>query len=336
MPFAPSIRSSAPGLLAATLFVLLAPAFAFIGCATAAWVEIPPRPQSGARWDPNIPNVRAVVSEAVHAVMNRSENLPGRLTLVLPEGSNAQTYAAVAAVDPRLDPWIVAGASDPSPAGSAWTGPAAGSLTLASRSDGPALAWALAVALAQSETAEPAYAVAEPVGTEPAQPVQPGSPAAGDESSPARPEGQTTVDETVLESAMSVTEPEQDPAVQDESVAGGSADATDPVRPSSQPPTPGPAEEPENADAQPEARGPVGSPQAGFRAPPPPAGPVLEVRAIRIRPDRAEVDIIRPGLGGRDQLVTVFLRYRLPAGWYTTRLLAWRASPESIDLTPDP
>ena len=69
-------------------------------------------------------------------------------------------------------------------------------------------------------------------------------------------------------------------------------------------------------------------------------GPTLELRQIRIRADRAEVDIIRPAdpsnYQGPGQLVTVYLKRDPLGGWHAKRLHAWRASVEQTLPTHTP
>lgn len=68
-----------------------------------------------------------------------------------------------------------------------------------------------------------------------------------------------------------------------------------------------------------------------------PSLPIIEIRQIRIRGNKAEVDLLRPAnvndLAGPRQLVTVYLHWDLMANWYPRNLHTWLAPHER--LLPD-
>lgn len=68
-------------------------------------------------------------------------------------------------------------------------------------------------------------------------------------------------------------------------------------------------------------------------------GPELDVKQVRVRGWRAEVDIVRPADAsaptGRLQLVTVDLQWDAVAGWNTRQIRVWRTSVEkALRLSP--
>lgn len=70
-----------------------------------------------------------------------------------------------------------------------------------------------------------------------------------------------------------------------------------------------------------------------------PDGPEFDVKQVRVRGWRAEVDIVRPAEvsapAGRLQLVTVDLQYDPVAGWNTRQIRVWRTSVEkALRLSP--
>lgn len=60
--------------------------------------------------------------------------------------------------------------------------------------------------------------------------------------------------------------------------------------------------------------------------------PAVEVRSIRIRGAKGQVDIVRPSTSGR-RLSTVYLEWEAGFGWYADRVRAWRVDP---DAEPQP
>ena len=65
--------------------------------------------------------------------------------------------------------------------------------------------------------------------------------------------------------------------------------------------------------------------------------PIIEIRQIRIRGNKAEVDLLRPtnvnDLASPRQLVTVYLHWALMANWYPRNLHTWLAPHDR--LLPD-
>ncbi len=55
--------------------------------------------------------------------------------------------------------------------------------------------------------------------------------------------------------------------------------------------------------------------------------PTVEVRSIRMRAARGQVDVVRPSMSGRS-LVTVYLDWEAGFGWAAGRVRAWRVDPE--------
>ncbi|MEM7624413.1 MAG: hypothetical protein AAF333_02170 [Planctomycetota bacterium] len=60
--------------------------------------------------------------------------------------------------------------------------------------------------------------------------------------------------------------------------------------------------------------------------------PTIEVRSIRIRGAKGQVDIVRPSTSGR-RLTTVYLEWEVGYGWFADRLRNWRVDP---DTQPQP
>lgn len=60
--------------------------------------------------------------------------------------------------------------------------------------------------------------------------------------------------------------------------------------------------------------------------------PPIEVRSIRIRGAKGQVDIVRPSVSGR-RLTTVYLEWEAGFGWFAERLRNWRVDP---DTQPQP
>jgi len=58
-----------------------------------------------------------------------------------------------------------------------------------------------------------------------------------------------------------------------------------------------------------------------------------EVKQIRIRANKGEVDILRPGPGGTQQLVTVYLENPPFSDWIVDRLRVWRGP---VEIGPVP
>ncbi|MEL7087778.1 MAG: hypothetical protein AAGL98_04950 [Planctomycetota bacterium] len=58
------------------------------------------------------------------------------------------------------------------------------------------------------------------------------------------------------------------------------------------------------------------------------AFPTVEVRSIRIRGARGQVDLVRPSASGR-RLTTVYLEWEAGFGWFAERLRNWRVDPET-------
>lgn len=291
------------------------------GCVTSAWVEIPAKPGTGARYDPNTNNVVEVMSAAVSAVMRRSADLPAELTLVLPDGATVQTYARVASVDERLTPWAKPlpqptlqpqARNSAQPQARSESEPMAGLggprvFVFASASDTEAMA----------DVPETDYEAARPLVPEAPRPVGANEPMRldGPIAPPAGVDADDSTDDATMEEADA--EPRSGEAMNDD--AGHDA----------LPPESSSATE-TSGDV---AVGASSSNQAVQR-PWPPKGPMLRVQSVRVRPQRAEVDIQRPGLGGVRQLVTVYLAYRLPGGWHTTKMHAWRAGADMIADQP--
>lgn len=53
----------------------------------------------------------------------------------------------------------------------------------------------------------------------------------------------------------------------------------------------------------------------------------LKVRQVRLRNWKGEVDVERPGVGGRPQLVTVWVEYAPFSGWTFKQIRSWRSMP---------
>ena len=81
-------------------------------------------------------------------------------------------------------------------------------------------------------------------------------------------------------------------------------------------------------------------PQIGANANPPFAenlpdnAPVYEVRGIRIRGLDGQVDVVRPGTYGGQQLVTAYLRNPPFADWTVQRLRVWRGPVDAARTAP--
>ena len=56
--------------------------------------------------------------------------------------------------------------------------------------------------------------------------------------------------------------------------------------------------------------------------------PAVEVRAIRVRSARGEVDIVRPSTSGRG-MQEVMLEWEAGFGWYAKRVRPWRIDPDA-------
>ncbi len=62
----------------------------------------------------------------------------------------------------------------------------------------------------------------------------------------------------------------------------------------------------------------------------------VRVQQVRVRGAEAQVDVVRPGLGGRDQLVTVYLTWAPFSDWTAQRVREWRGAVPPRDEAPSP
>ncbi len=60
----------------------------------------------------------------------------------------------------------------------------------------------------------------------------------------------------------------------------------------------------------------------------------MTISEIRVRGNRAQVDIVAPGPGGLDQLTTVHLGWTAMSGWTADRMRTWRAGAHTVTLPP--